>query len=276
MPKRLSNAQVEQYRNDGFCFPVDVMTPAQAHGYRLRIEEAEAKYPQTLAATQRNNAHITLPCLDEIVHHSAILDAVEDLIGPNILCWGTVMFAKDPSSEAYVSWHQDLTYLHLEPHDGVTAWLALTPSTPHTGCMRMIPGSHKDGIQPHHDTFATDNILTRGQNIDQVDESAEVGIILQPGQISLHHGRTIHGSGPNTGTDRRMGFAIQQYIPTYVKETGDVGYALLVRGEDHYHHFTGWNRPTEDMPPENARFRERVNEHWAGVLYEGAEQQRAY
>ena len=179
-----------------------------------------------LNPTNRNNAHIAFTFLDEIIHHPAVLDAVEDIIGPDILCWGTVLFIKEPESEAYVSWHQDLTYTPIKPHDGVSIWLALSPSNRETGCMRMLPGTHRDGIRTHQDTFGEHNVLTRGQNIDAIDPDNAVDLVLEPGQMSLHHGRTIHGSAPNLGNERRIGVVVQQFIPPHVRETHGEGYAL--------------------------------------------------
>ena len=276
MPKRLTQAQVEQYHNDGFVCPVDVMSGEEAIGYRHRLEAAEATYPEMLNPTNRNNAHIAFTFLDEIIHHPAVLDAVEDIIGPDILCWGTVLFIKEPESEAYVSWHQDLTYTPIKPHDGVSIWLALSPSNRETGCMRMLPGTHRDGIRTHQDTFGEHNVLTRGQNIDAIDPDNAVDLVLEPGQMSLHHGRTIHGSAPNLGNERRIGVVVQQFIPPHVRETHGEGYALTVRGTDNHGHFRPWQRPTEDMSPESAAARDKINEHWANFLYAGAEQTRAY
>ena len=276
MPKRLTRAQIEQYREDGFCSPVDVMRPETALRFRERLEEAEARYPEAIGPTMRNNAHIAFTFLDEIIHHPALLDAVEDLIGPDILCWGTVLFIKEPESPAFVSWHQDLTYTPIEPHDGVTAWLALSPSNREAGCMRMLPGSHLGGMRHQIDTFHEDNILTRGQCIEGIDPSAAADLLLEPGQISLHHGRTIHGSMPNRSRDRRIGVAIQQYVPPHVREREGGGYARLVRGEDRYRHFRSWPRPSRDMVPESAALRDEVNAHWADFLYRGARRKRAY
>ena len=276
MPKRLTPARIEQYREDGFCFPVDVMTPAEATRFRERLEEAEARYPESLGATERNNAHIAFTFLDEIIHHRALLDAVEDLIGPDILCWGTVLFIKEPETPAFVSWHQDLTYTPIEPHDGVTAWLALSPSNRESGCMQMLPGSHRHGVLRQTDTFHEDNILTRGQSIEDLDTSRAVELHLEPGQISLHHGRTVHGSQPNRSRDRRIGVAIQQYVPPHVRERDGGGYARLVRGRDRYRHFRSWPRPRRDMAPEDAARRDEINAHWADFLYRGARQKRAY
>ena len=276
MPKRLTRTQVEQYREDGFCFPVDVMSSGEARRFRERLEEAEARHPESLGPTMRNNAHVAFPFLDEIIHHPPLLDAVEDLIGPDILCWGTVLFIKEPGTPAFVSWHQDLNYTPIEPPDGVTAWLALSPSNRESGCMRMLPGSHLRGMRRQTDTFHEHNILTRGQRIDGLDTSGAVDLLLEPGQISLHHGRTIHGSMPNRSRDRRIGVAIQQYVPPHVREREGGGYARLVRGEDRCRHFRSWPRPPRDMAPENAALRDEINAHWADFLYRGASRRRAY
>ena len=276
MPKRLSDAQVAQFQRDGFCAPIELFTPAEAAGYRRRFEEVEASFPEAVHTENRNNAHYVLTVLDEITHHHAILDAVEDLIGPDLLLWGTVLFVKEPQHPGFVSYHQDATYTDLDPHDAITVWLALTAANPTNGCMRMLPGSHRGPIRPHEDTFGADNLLTRGQTIQEIDESALVDVWLEPGQISIHHQRVIHGSLPNRGDDRRIGLAIQHYMPTYMRQTRSVGYAELVRGEDRYHHFEPTQRPEYDMAPAAVAFREKANAGWSDTLYEGADQVRSY
>ena len=276
MPKRLTQAQVEQYHENGFCFPVDVMSAAEAARLRVRLEEAEASYPEALGPTARNNAHLAFTFMDEIVHHRAILDAVEDLIGPDILCWGSVLFIKEARSPGFVSWHQDLNYTPLEPHDGVSTWLALSPSNEESGCMRMLPGTHREGVRDQTDTFHEDNILTRGQTVEDLDTSRAVDLMLEPGQISLHHGRTIHSSQPNRSRDRRIGVVVQQYVPPHMRERDGRGYAMRVRGEDRYRHFESCPRPCADMAAEDAARRDEVNAHWADFLYRGARRQRAY
>jgi len=276
MPKVLTQSQVDAYHRDGFVFPIDVMTSAEAASLRSQLEDAESRYPETVNAQNRNNSHLALKCVDEIVHHAGILDAIEDLIGPDILAWGSVLFIKDPDAKSFVSWHQDMTYLPLTPRDGVTAWLALTPSNRFNGCMQMMPGSHIDGIQTHHDEFGEDNILTRGQTVADVDESKAVDVVLEPGQISLHHGQTIHSSIPNCSSDRRIGVALQQYLPTHMQEAGRRGFAQLARGVDEFGHFNLLERPASDMTPEAQDARTLNNEHWATMLYKGAAQKRAY
>ena len=213
MTKRLTAEQIDHYGGQGYLFPLDVMPEEQALDYARCLEEAEARFPQALNPYRRNNAHLAFKFLDEIVHHPRMLDAVEDVIGENILVWGTVLFIKEPRDPGFVSWHQDYTYMGLEPHDGVTAWLALTPSNQASGCVKVIPGSHKNGIRPHRDTFTEHNVLSRGQTIDDIDAAAAVDMVLRPGQMSLHHPRTIHGSQPNRSDSRRIGVAVQTYLP---------------------------------------------------------------
>jgi len=232
MGKILTEEQVKHYHEFGYCSPVDVLSETEAANVRQHLEEAERKYPEALNPTHRNNAHLAFCFLDEIAHHEIILNAVEDLIGPDILLYGSVLFIKEAWSPGFVSWHQDATYMGLVPHDFVTPWLALTPSNLESGCMKVIPGSHSGGILRHQDTFGEDNILTRGQQIPDVDEDQAVNIELRPGQMSLHHAQVIHGSMPNPSDRRRIGVALQAYMPPHVRQTIGENYALIVRGQD--------------------------------------------
>ena len=277
MPKFLSQELIARYERDGFLSPLDLLSEDEAAGIRRELEAAEERWPDAFTGAGRNNAHLTLTCLDAIVHHPVLLDAVEDLIGPDILAYGSVLFIKEPQDPGFVSWHQDCRYMGLEPHHAaVTAWLALTPSNAVNGCMSMVPGSHKAGVLEHVDTFAETNILTRGQSIEGVDEAAAVDLVLRPGQFSLHAMRTVHGSKPNLGDDRRIGFTIQCYMTPEVHQTIAPTMAQLVRGGDPNGHFEAAPRPREDMAPEAVAARERNNAEWAEILYAGAERQRDY
>lgn len=276
MPKLLTQSQIDQYHRDGCLFPITVMPETQAYQYAELLAKAENEYPQALNAYNRNNAHLTFPFLDEIVRHPLILDAVEDLIGEDILAWGTVLFVKEPKSAGHVTWHQDYTYMGLEPHDGVSVWIALTPSNKNSGCMRMLPGTHLEGIHPHRDSFGKDNILTRGQIIDGLDVSDALDVVLAPGQISLHHPRVIHASEPNRSDYRRVGFTIQTYLPPHVRSTKSVGHAMLVRGKDRGCHHQLLTRPTVEMEPEGVAMRDQVNKIREVVLYEGSHGERRF
>ena len=247
MPKLLSPSAIEAYGRDGYCAPVRIMSAHEARKYRLALEAHEAKAAQPLQGNLRHKTHLLFTWADELVHHPTILDAVEDAIGPDILCWTTNFFIKETNSPGFVSWHQDSTYWGLDPDDVITAWVAFTDANLGNGYMQVIPGSHKIDQLPHVDTFHKDNLLSRGQEIAvEVDRNKAVGITLQAGEMSLHHIKLVHGSDANRSNDRRIGLAIR-YIPTYVRQTKVRDSAMLVRGTDKFHHFDYEARPKADL-----------------------------
>jgi Phytanoyl-CoA dioxygenase (PhyH) len=246
---KLAEDAAHRYHRDGYLSPISVFSPEEARGYRAKLEAIEASGRLPVGAL-RSKCHLLLTWVDEIVRHPKVLDAVEGIIGPNILVWGTSFFIKEPRNKSFVSWHQDLTYWGLEPPDIVTAWIALSSSTRENGAMRVLPASHTMEVLPHADTFAADNLLSRGQEIRvDVDERKAVALELEPGQMSLHHVKLIHGSEPNPSPHRRIGLAVR-YIPTHVRQTaGMVDSAVLVRGVDSFGYFHPEERPGADLSP---------------------------
>ena len=205
-----ANGAAARYERDGFLFPLTAMTPDEAHGYRQRIDAFRAANPtgRPFREVVKSKSHLVCLAVFEIVRRPELLDAVEAVLGPDILLWSTGLFLKEANDPAHVSWHQDARYWGLEPHDIVTAWLALTPATIESGAMRFVPGSHANGLLQHADTRAEHNMLARGQVVqDPVDEEAAVDVLLKPGQFSLHHGRLVHGSAPNRSPEPRYGVA---------------------------------------------------------------------
>ena len=275
MGKKLTQTQIDAFYRDGFVSPVDVFTEEEAKQLRVELEAAEEKWPDAFKGAARNNAHLNIMCLDEIVHNPKILDAIEDLIGADILNYGTVLFIKEPNDSGFVSWHQDARYMGLEPHIGITAWVALTEANDENGCMQMIPGSHGE-IRDHNDSFDKENILTRGQEVENVDASMAISTALHPGQMSIHSARVIHSSQPNRSNDRRIGFAIQSYIPPNVQQIISPTGAQLVRGSDPFGNFEHLPRPKKDMEPSNIKTRDWVNETWSKILYHGAKMRRHF
>jgi hypothetical protein len=266
--KSLSEAAVQQYRDLGYHAPVPIMTRAEAGALRRRLEAFEASGDGMQGAV-RHKPHLLFTWLNALIRHPRILDAVEDIIGPDILCWGTSFFIKEARNPGYVSWHQDSTYWGLSSPDVVTAWVALTPSNLENGAMAVIPASHTMEQVPHRDTFDRHNLLTRGQEIAvEVDEAAAVPLILKPGEMSLHHVRLVHGSPPNPSPDRRIGFAIR-YIPTAIRQLWGEDSATLVRGTDRFHHFELEPAPESDMPAEMLDLHRRLTERSAKILYRG-------
>lgn len=264
------NADQEQaYHRNGFVAPIDIFDETEIAEIRAEVELAEEKWKDQLKDSGRNNAHYILPVLDRIAHEPRILDAVEQLIGKDILVCGTTLFFKEPESQGFISWHQDARYVGLEPHNWVTAWLAISETNEQNGCMRMIPGSHTAPLREHVDTYGENNILTRGQTVPDVNESESILVELKAGQLSLHHPRVVHGSGPNLSKSRRMGFAIQSYIGGDVEQIGGKIWVQQARGSvSGNHHLAG--RPQTEMAEDDVSFRSLANEELSKIFYENA------
>lgn len=271
MPKVLTQAQIDTYWRDGCVFPVRIMSREQALAIREKLEAFEATTGGPLKGDLRHKSHLLFPWLNDLVHNDRIGGAIEDLYGPDLLCWTTNFFIKEASNPAFVSWHQDSTYWGLNKPDVVTAWVALTPSHEANGAMGFIPGTHTSNQIPHRDTFAKNNLLTRGQEVAvDVDHSKAVTITLEPGEISLHHVRLVHGSPANNSSDRRIGFAIR-YIPTSVAQIAGRDSATLVRGVDTFHHFDLEPRPDTAMDPSFVKLHKEITERNAQILYRGTQ-----
>jgi chlorinating enzyme len=269
MPKLLSLTEIERFRNEGYLSPVRIMSEDEAASIRARLEEFESRTGGPLRGDLRHKTHLLFPWLADLVRNPKILDAVEDLYGSDLLCWTSNFFIKEARNPAFVSWHQDSTYWGLSAPDVVTAWVALTPSNEANGAMQVMPGTHTMDQLPHRDTFDKHNLLTRGQEIEvQVDPSKAVILTLQPGEMSLHHVRLVHGSPANPSDDRRIGFAIR-YIPTRVSQTAGEDSATLVRGEDHLHHFELEAQPDRELAPEFLALHKKIAERNARILYRG-------
>ena len=265
----LTPERVAFYREHGYLSPIRVLPEDRATALRARLEVFEASRPEQRALL-RNKAHLVFTWLDALIRESTILDAVEDLIGPDILCWSSGFFIKDAHDPSYVSWHQDRTYWGLEPPEIVTAWVALSESTEANGAMRVVPGTHQLDQVAHRDTFAADNLLSRGQEIAvEVDPAQAVPLPLRPGEMSLHHVRLIHGSEPNPSAARRIGFAIR-YLPTHVRQVvGTRDSATLVRGTDRFGNFLPEQAPSSDLADAALAHHAQVTQQIGAVLMRG-------
>jgi phytanoyl-CoA dioxygenase PhyH len=269
--KVLTQAQVDQYWSEGHVPSIRVMSREDAERAHAALEDYERRTGGPLRGNLRHKAHLLFPFLSEIVRNNRLLDAIEDLHGPNLFCWTSNFFIKEARNPAFVSWHQDATYWGLSAPDVVSAWIAFTPSNMANGAMGVIPGSHRKAQLPHRDTFDKNNLLTRGQEVAvEVDESRAVYLELEPGEASLHHVLLVHGSPPNPSNDRRIGFAIR-YIPTTLRQLYGEDSATLVRGVDAFHHFEHEPIPTREMQPDLVALHKQIAERNAQILYRGTE-----
>jgi len=260
--------EIKQYAEQGFLFPLQGLSAPETAQLMQRVDELEESRPGWLFARTTKKPHLLLTWLNQLIRDPCVLAPVEQILGPNLLCWGASFFTKKAHDPGLVTWHQDSTYWGLSKPDVVTAWVAFTPSTTANGCMRVIPGSHTADQLPHRDTFGPNNLLTRGQEVAvEVDESKAVDVVLAPGEFSLHHVRLVHGSEPNTSNGPRIGFAIR-YLPTYVKQvSGNPDSATLVLGKDEYGHFQLELAPQSDFHPDAVAFHARSMEANRKILY---------
>ena len=266
----LNADQIKNYENHGFVAPINVLSLKEVKRIKEEIEHIEKKWPNELIGLGRNNVHYISPVFDQVCHNSKILDAVESIIGKNILVGGTTLFIKDPDAKGFVSWHQDAKYIGFEPYNWVTAWLAITDANEENGCMRMWLGSHKEKIKDHKDTYDKNNLLTRGQTVENVPIEETALNILKPGQLSLHHPMIVHGSGPNKSNKRRIGFVIQSYIGTNVDQVIGKVYVQQARGKDTFKYHEHTTRPVELMNKDDIILKNKANEELSKIFYKDA------
>lgn len=269
MPKRLTDAQVRQFHDEGWVSPVRVMSAEVAAAIRARLEAHERETGGPLRGNLRHKSHLPFTFVSEPVHHESVLDAIEDLYGLDLLCWTTHFSIKEAADPAFVSWHQDSTDRGLSSPDVVTAWIALTKSDEASGAMSVIPGTHRMDPIPHRDTFGARNLLTRGQEVAlDVDASKAVRLDPEPGEMSLHDVRIVHGSPPNALSDRRIGLAIR-YVPTSVRQLHGEDSATPVRGTDTYRSFEHEPVPAADLQPDMVALHTAIAERKTKILYRG-------
>jgi len=224
------------------------MPSSEAIDFRHRVEAFEQETGQEAGKTLRVKSHLIFPWVLDVARNPRILDVVEDILGPDILLFISVIWDKKPGDKTFVSYHQDGTYYGFDRRASVNLWMALSEANQQTGCMRFLPGSHQDGIHDHQELGGDKNLLTRGQTVIGVDDDNAVDIVLEPGQCSIHHENLIHGSHPNRGDDRRMGYAMV-YLTPAVKPLVGRRAALLVRGEDKYGHWDFDPEPRYEFDP---------------------------
>lgn len=273
----LSPDQVDAYRRDGCLFPLDVFDDSQVADIMAELDQARLDAQQQglesrLTQLLRTNAHLLLPFVPRVATSPQLLDRVASILGPDILLWSAEFFIKPARSDKIVSWHQDLTYWGLgETDEELTAWLALSEVNLESGCMRFIPASHRQRIQPHRDTFDPGNLLSRGQEVAlEVDEAEAVHVLLKPGQVSFHHGRIFHASGPNRSDYDRVGLVFRFLTPQVRQIVAKRDYAMMVRGADHGQNWVHVAPPMRNFDPADLELREQVQQDQSAALGEGA------
>ncbi|MDA7423471.1 phytanoyl-CoA dioxygenase family protein [Thalassococcus lentus] len=273
----LTTSQLDQYRQNGFVTGLAAFNADEVRDLRTQIETLERNHTSGSGAHDlgqffRVNGQLVIPLLARVGRSNRILDAVQSVLGKNLLVWSVELFIKEPRTQSVVSWHQDLTYWGMgETDEELTAWIALSDVSIKAGCMRFIPGSHKGKIVDHDDTFDPDNLLSRGQEIQGIDETQAVHGPLRPGEMSFHHGRCFHASGPNESDDRRIGLAIRYVTPEVRQPALGPDYAMLVRGCDPVRGWINVAGASTLFAPDDLALYDQVLAHQSKALAAGAE-----
>ena len=248
MPKKLSQEEISRAKEDGCVFPIRIMPAREAGSYLQIYEHTETRedVPSTLSV----KPHILFRWFYELGTTSTLIDAIEDLIGPDILMTTSSVWAKNARDPRFVTWHQDSAYFGYDPMDVWSAWIAITDSHLDNGCLRYLPGSHRKPEMAHEETWDKTNMLSRGQRISEnFDTSSVVNVELEPGECTLHHFRLAHSSEPNQSDRRRIGILFV-FCPPYVRPTLELDTAILVRGEDQYCNWKPDPVPDRDLDPD--------------------------
>ena len=255
----LSAAQIDRYREHGLLFPCPVLSPAEAAAFLGELETYEKSSGEPIAGKWRYKSHLVFPWLNQLMRHPAILNLVRSLLGADLMVWTTHIYPKEAGDGRFISWHQDSAHWGLDSNQVLSVWVALTDATRESGCMRMLPGSHHKGEVRHQDTWDPNNILTRGQTIEEsINEDETVWVELEAGQASIHHVDMFHASTPNVSPHRRVGVAIRYITPQARQTRIDEDYATLGSGEDRFGHFRPERVPTATMDAEAMAFHERI------------------
>ena len=271
MGKQLTDKAIQQFHERGYYLPLDVASVEEIQEMRRQLEVFEAKSGSALRGTNRFKNHLLFKWLSDLIRSPKILDAIEGLIGPNLLVWSTDWWIKEAQSSKFVSWHQDSQYWGLDTRKLVTVWVALSPSTMESGCMRVLPGSHLGPDLPHKETFHDDNMLTRGQQIEDIDETLAVNLEVDTGKAVIFAYRIAHASHPNRSNDRRIGLAIRYIPPDARQQYAETDSATLVRGKDTVGHFELEPEPACDFDPVTVEFHRHAEEERRKILYHGTD-----
>jgi non-heme Fe2+,alpha-ketoglutarate-dependent halogenase len=241
----LSPEQIRRYERDGIAYPIRIMSASEAQRFRAGFEELETHLSRELKYVAMT--HLYFRWAFDLSTYPNILNAVEQILGPDVLVQGTLILCKQANDSSFVAWHQDLNYTIQNSSPTISAWVALSNSTRRSGCMRVIPGSHKEDILPHSDSAIENNMVPFSV---EVDRSRAIDIELRAGEMSLHDAGIVHGSSPNQSDDKRIGFIIRFVTPQYKQTVNPV---VRARGKKACQHLTLWPGPPGDNLEHNIR-----------------------
>lgn len=256
MSKRLTKAQVAQFGELGYVSPVRIYDAAQIAAVREKIEAFEAERPRDAAWAFDIKANLLFDWVYALSAQEAVLDAVEDLLGPNIYNTDTVFRIKEPGSGTNYGWHQDAARIRVEPCF-LIAYVAISESTPENGGLRVIPGSHHTCLPFAVVENEDGQALRRVARCLEVREADAVELTLAPGEVTFFSGLLVHGSPANRGTARRIA-VLTDYTAAQAKQSVGRGSGQLLRGVDTWGHIAPEPVPLGSCTPASALARRRI------------------
>ena len=252
MGKRLTRVEIDSFREQGFLPGIDVFGEAECDAFRSRVEAFERARPEAVEWAFDIKTNLLFDWVYDLSCDPRLLDAIEDLIGPDVLLANSIFRIKEPGSATFYGWHQDAARIRVEP-GFVLAFVAISEATPDNGCLRVIPGSQRE-VRPFGLVSYADRQVAR---VRDVDESCAVDMVLAKGQVGLLHCNTVHGSGPNRSSGRRIGL-INDYTPPSARQSTGMGSGQIVRGVDRWGHFGTEPIPIGACTGENVLARRRI------------------
>ncbi len=278
----LTEDQVAAFRRDGFLAPFDLLDAAELAECQAGLERFEAWLGAPVNhATEmnwRSMGHLALPWVARLAFDARILDAVADLLGPDLMVYTSTFFIKDPGSPTVAAWHQDSAYYGLTPEEEVTVWIALTDADQAAGCMEALSFEGRPRLM-HHRTRVVANSVNRASQtiLEPLDDVGARAMPLKAGQFSMHHGLCPHRSGPNGAAHRRVGLGLN-FIPPHVRgKLAEKPGAMLVRGEDRFGNFQLLRPPERELDDDAvANHRLGVGLYHANYAAEEARHEQAF
>ena len=252
MGKRLTQTQVDSFHEHGFLPGIDVFGEDECDAFRSRVEAFERARPDAVEWAFDIKTNLLFDWVHALSRDLRLLDTIEDLIGPDILLTNSIFRIKEPDSVTFYGWHQDAARIRVEP-GFVLAFIAISDATQDNGCLRVIPGTHRE-VLPFSLVSYADRQVAR---VREVDESGAVDMVLAKGQVGLLHCNTVHGSGPNRSSGRRIGL-INDYTPPSARQSTGMGSGQIVRGVDRWGHFGAEPVPAGACTVEDVLARRRI------------------
>jgi len=237
-PSVLTRDQISQYNANGYLMPFDGLNKTEAMEISAFFDGVLAAYIELGRSSYSiSTAHLRFSRIYQLVQHPRLVSAVADLLGENVVCWGSHFFCKMPRDGKRVPWHQDSTYWPLSPTKTVTVWLAIDDADPENANMKFIPKSHVHGLIDYDVTDEVDTVLDLAVKNPYSYGDGEVDVALKAGQFSMHSDLLLHGSEANESNRRRCGLTIRYAAADVQTWYGWHQKGIVVRGENIGNHW---------------------------------------